>query len=193
MADKDLSQVFGDSGVSSFGDLKKVASDETESAPSQHSEPLDVDPEDIEADLEDFLEEDDVDLPVSPTGVEDAFGQTSYILPEVIRAVAAQRKRKNKTNADLLMDALDYYAARGQLSKLVQRRHTGPRRPKGSLFPDRRVKSKATSDGKGRKLWTFQVTKDEEAIMQKLADDHGANSLSELVSVVMESRYKPKL
>lgn len=192
MSDQDLSKVFGESGVASFGDLSKVASSDpgpetTKRNDSDVADDLDVDIED-----EYLSKVDDIDFEPSTDSLDDAFGQTSYVLPEVIRYMAVVRKRTKKTNADLVMDALDFYVQRGQMAKLIARRQTGPGRPKGSLFPSRRVRGRAASDGKGRKLWTFQATKEEEAIMESLVEEYGANSMSELVSVVVESRYKPK-
>lgn len=189
MSGKDLSQVFGESGVSSFGDLAKVASSEARSVPPRQQD-ADVMEGPAHANSHEDLHE--IDVEPSSDVMDDAFGQTSYVLPEVIRNMAAVRKKTKKTNADLVMDALDFYVQRDQLAKLIARRQTGPGRPKSSLFPSRRVRGRAASDGKARKLWTFQATKEEEGIMEDLVEEYGANSLSELVSVVVENRYKPK-
>lgn len=192
MSDQDLSKVFGESGAASFGDLNKVASPAPRPETTKNHDSDVADNLDVEIEDEYLSKVEDSDVETSTDVLDDAFGQTSYVLPEVIRHMAVVRKRMKKTNADLVMDALDFYVQRGQMAKLIARRQTGPGRPKGSLFPSRRVRGRAAADGKSRKLWTFQATKEEEAIMENLVEEYGANSMSELVAVVVESRYKPK-
>lgn len=191
----DLSQLFGESGATKFGDLPKRADVATAPSPPEVAVPkpepvsnlpeksLEFGPDDIDLDLADDLSDADVD---------DAFSVPAYVLPETIRSMARLRKARSNTNVDLVMDAIDYYVQRGQLGKLITRRQTGPGRPKNSIFPSRKTRSRGASDGKSRKLWTFQATPEERAVMEGLVEQHGAQSLSELVSVVVEARYKPK-
>lgn len=109
-----------------------------------------------------------------------------YLLPAAIAAAADRRDAARADNASVVYDAID--AVRSRLPDLVAARRAAPSRP-GSLFPGRQFSSSraaAERDGR-RKLWFFQATDPELAIIDQLQKSSGARSRSELISCAMEA------
>ncbi|MFC7331383.1 hypothetical protein [Marinactinospora rubrisoli] len=189
---EDLSNMFGTSGAQEakegFHKLPKRA-EPSEPSPGvvQPTAPL-HDPDPVPSFEDGF----DDDWEVSEGAAEDdAFSVGIYLLPETARAITQMRRKKGKLNVDIALDAIDHVHRRGQLEKLLVQRRSGPRRPKDSLFPARRRHPRATR-GQTRKLWSFQATQREIAVLDELVEKFGASSRSELVSVALEARYSPK-
>ncbi|MGW8526968.1 hypothetical protein [Nocardiopsis sp. NPDC055824] len=187
----DLSQQFGPAAAGGIGKLAKRTGP---TAPPK--EPSYTEPE-----VENDTYDDDIDLTEAdgswedsapPSERDDAFPVAVYLLPDVARKLTKLRRSTHKTNADLGLDAIDHWHRRGQLGKLIAQRQVGPRkRPKDSLFPERRGGGRATT-GQHRKLWTLQATLPELEIIDGLVEKFEANSRSELVSVALEARYGTK-
>lgn len=123
----------------------------------------------------------------------EGWGETSrqvtvYVLPETKRLAAKTAKRQKKTNATVALDALD--AMREQLHVLVEQRQSR-RRPTGSMFSTRRALGgrQASSHGVPRDPFIMRVLESDFEILEELSSEHGANGISELVSVALEAVY----
>ncbi|MER7129706.1 hypothetical protein [Streptosporangium saharense] len=109
-----------------------------------------------------------------------------YLLPAAIQAATAYRSKERVDCAGVVYDALD--ALRDQLPKLVAARQA-PERREDSLFPGRResVGAAARRTGQRRRLWFFQASTAELAVLDQLQTTSGARSRSELVSTAVEA------
>lgn len=156
--------------------------------------PVDVQNEDHSEDLfeEDDLFDDEETNSDHESNDIDAFPVGVYLVPDTARRIAHVRRETRKQNAEIAMDAIDLAHRRGRLAKLIEKRSTVVKRPKGSLFPSRRGQGRRAADTERRKLWTFQATKKEQDILLDLVEQFGAASMSELVAVTLEARYGPK-
>lgn len=185
----DLSQQFGPAAAGGgIGKLSKRTAPTTETkeaSPSSKNATYNDDLAPVEP-------HDSWDEIASPTERDDTFPVAVYLLPEVAWKLTQIRRTTGQTNADLSLDAIDHWHRRDQLGKLVAQRQMGPRkRPKDSLFPERRGGGRA-KHGQHRKLWTLQATLPELKILDDLVEKVDANSRSELVSVALEARYGRK-
>lgn len=113
-----------------------------------------------------------------------------YVHPGVRVAATTKRKTEKLTNAEIAFNAIDEVQHR--LAGLVRDRRLQAR-PDSSLFPDRVRRGRlggggaASTDGDARRvLWGFRATGAELEIIDRLADDCGAESRSELVAVALE-------
>jgi hypothetical protein len=107
----------------------------------------------------------------------------TWILPEVKQYLKGQRRQTGRTNAELAFDAID--ATAKQLPDLIGTRRTRGREP-GSLFPGRvQTRTVATN----RELWSIQATPAEIKVIDRLVDQTGAESRSELLSVALEQHF----
>lgn len=123
---------------------------------------------------------------------EATFQVSAYVLPDVVRALEAARRRTGRTNAELVYDALD--AVHDRLPELVAARQAGGARPADSLFPGRRSRTPraaAAVDGR-RRLWSLQATAAELDVLDGLVDGAGARSRSEVISCAVEAVYAPR-
>ncbi|MFE3454983.1 hypothetical protein ACFXJ8_39275 [Nonomuraea sp. NPDC059194] len=123
---------------------------------------------------------------------DDTFPVNVYLLPAAITEASRRRRSRRVDNYELVVDAID--SLRDELPALVARRQSGPGRREDSLFPPRRGASTTASaarDGR-RRLWAFQATEAETAVLDKLVDDVGARSRSELVSCALEAFLLPR-
>lgn len=190
MAEKNLADAFGMTGEApGIQGLARRADADPEVDFSDVEEP-----DDIEQEAPIRSEEDSDDTDFSPENSDniDAFPVGVYLLPDVIRNISRLRRRTGKQNAEIAMDAIDNAHRRGRLGKLVLKRAQGPKRPSNSLFPSRQRYSGGRVAQPGRKLWTFQATKAEKLVLERLMDEHQAASVSELVSVAVEALHAPK-
>lgn len=190
MAEKNLADAFGLTGASpEIQGLARRADADPEVDFDDVDEPDDTEQEAPILSEEDF---DDTDfVPVDADNI-DAFPVGVYLLPDVIRNITRVRRKTGKQNAEIAMDAIDNAHRRGRLGKLVLKRAQGPKRPSSSLFPSRQRHSGGRIAQPGRKLWTFQATKAEKAVLERLVDEYQAASVSELVSVAVEALHTPK-
>ncbi|MBB4920952.1 hypothetical protein [Streptosporangium saharense] len=109
-----------------------------------------------------------------------------YLLPAAIQAAATYRSKEHTDCAGVVYDAID--ALRDRLPALVAARQA-PERREGSLFPGRRESATAAArrTGQRRRLWFFQATTAELAVLDQLQTTSGARSRSELVSTAVEA------
>lgn len=121
-----------------------------------------------------------------PAADGDTYPVGVYLLPAAIAAATRHRRTRGGDNASLAFDALD--TMRDRLADLVAARQVGPARPADSLFPARRGESsQATAARTGRRrLWAFQATAAELAVIDSLAESVGARSRSVLISCAVE-------
>ena len=109
-----------------------------------------------------------------------------YLMPWAIKTARALAREEGLTNADIAYDAID--ASGDSLRDLVRIRVID-RRPDGSAFPGRstRRRPRHGSSGGARALWSLQATPKEREVLERLAHDTGAESISQLVSTAVES------
>lgn len=107
-----------------------------------------------------------------------------YVLPSARDAAAGRRKREGLTNAQIAFDAVD--ACQHRLAGLVQTRRTTPR-AENSLFPARVTRRAEPGADQRRVLYQLRATREEIAILDRLTEQAGAESRSELVSVALEA------
>jgi hypothetical protein len=104
-----------------------------------------------------------------------------YLTPSTVAAARRARTRTGGTNADIALDAIDAHA--NQLAKLIAERHIS-HRPE-SLFPARRTPPRP--GGVRRMLWSCKLTEAELEVIDRLVDEHGARSRSELIAAALEA------
>lgn len=111
-----------------------------------------------------------------------------YLAPGLRDTLDAARKRDRRTNADLVLDALD--RARHQLPELVTRQQR-QERPPNSLFSARpsRTRQRATSPSERTVPFTFRVTADELVVIDRLVEETSASSRSSLVAAALQAAY----
>jgi hypothetical protein len=116
---------------------------------------------------------------VTPTAV--------YVTPEVFaRAETYRRQHKGRTNADVVLDALE--ACHERLGELLAAAH-GPARPAGGLFPGRPATRRTPKHGVQLQ---FRPTQAQLAVIDRLVGEHHAASRSELVSAALDA-FLPEL
>lgn len=111
-----------------------------------------------------------------------------YLAPGLRDTLDAARKRDRRTNADLVLDALD--RARHQLPELVTRQQR-QERPPNSLFSARpsRTRQRATSPAERTVPFTYRVTADELVVIDRLVEETNASSRSSLVAAALQATY----
>jgi hypothetical protein len=120
----------------------------------------------------------------------DTFQVSAYLLPDAIAAAAKVRRIHKVDNARIALDSID--RLRGELAQLRLARSTDVR--PDSLFPARAgMSSRQSAAVQGRrKLWSFQATLEEIAILDRLAEEHGYSARSELISAAVEAALLPR-
>ncbi|MDQ1650810.1 MAG: hypothetical protein QOI35_10 [Cryptosporangiaceae bacterium] len=109
-----------------------------------------------------------------------------YLLPTAIQAVRKVRARTRQTNAEIAWEAVD--TTYGQLRTLISAQHTAAVRP-DSLFPARRTTGRAVNEAR-RTLWAVRATPTELAVVDRLVEETGATSRSELIATAVEAHLE---
>lgn len=112
-----------------------------------------------------------------------------YLAADALVAVRRVRRETGRTNAEVAFAAID--ATHHQLRELVARRRAGAGRPDGFLFPVRRSGRPSAGPGRRVVLWAMRATSAEVAILDRLVDEAGAASRSELIASAIEGDLLP--
>lgn len=130
--------------------------------------------------------------PPEPAGAEDTdvtYPVSVYVLARVRRVAEKRRKETGVTNARIAFDAID--GCQHRLAGLIQARRTTPR-AENSLFPSRVTRRPDPGVTEQRRvLYQMRATAAEITVLDRLTEEAGAESRSELVSVALEAALLP--
>ena len=178
---KDLSEAFGTPAIAQLGGLLPRRGGEAE-APAPPPAP---EPEPAPAPATPAVGSPPPSSPPAATGAVEPTSQVSvYLSPRALEAVRRERRRSGATNADLAFRAID--ATIDRLPELLADRHTTSRGPR-SLFPDRRRPRRPAGGGDPKVLWSLKATPSEMQVLDRLVEQLGAGSRSELVATAIEA------
>lgn len=108
-----------------------------------------------------------------------------HLMPHVI--ALAEHARAGRTNADIVLDALDQG---GDLPSLLDR-HRGQSAPASGPSRFRRNRTpRSRASATPRRPWTFRVSRDDVAVLDQLVRESGAASRSELVEAALAAAHR---